>query len=177
MYWWSVFMYIYLYFHICIHMRIWIFLYIVFYDVVFVYVYALLLAQLYFNFRQDLALEIWWHARLRRPGATRQLRCHVGEVCLKRSPMIPIIWLCSESYTRTHSFTASQFFASDRSQICHYMIMYDLGVLLFLSGGSSPLSKRLSHFVVWSFTDIKPSAASTRLMRTITHVLSHWLHV
>ena len=81
------------------------------------------------------------------------------------------------SYTRTHSFTASQFFASDRGQICHYMIIQDLGILLFLSGGSSPLSKRLSRFVVWSFTDIKPSAASTRLMRTITHVLSHWLHV
>ena len=87
--------YIFIFSYLYTHANL-IFLYIVFYDVVFVYVYALLLAQLYFTFRQDAALEIWWHARLRRPGATRQLRCHVGEVCLKRSPMIPIIWLCSE---------------------------------------------------------------------------------
>ena len=90
-----MYIYIFIFLYLYTHANL-IFLYIVFYDVVFVYVYALLLAQLYFNFRQDAALEIWWHARLRRPGATRQLRCHVGEVCLKRSPMIPIIWLCSE---------------------------------------------------------------------------------
>ena len=100
MYEYCIYLYIIcsIYINICIYIWI-IWMYIVFYDVVFVYFYALLLAQLYFNFRQDAVLEIWWHARLYLPRATqiRIFSWHGGAMC-------NVMWLATQD-SWLHNFS------------------------------------------------------------------------